>query len=339
MKRNVSLGDIANKLGVSRTLVSLVLNNKADENGISKNTQKKVLKLARELNYKPNLMARGLRMGKTNTVGLIVSDIANPFYSKMARHIEDYLSQSAYHLIICSTDESPEKEESIIKLMREKQLDGLIISSSQKKPDLFRQLLREEYPFVLIDRKHKNVKTNFVGTDNYTATKNAIRYLIEKGHQKIATMAISPMYISSISERVNAYLDALEEASAGYGKKHLIGIPYNTVRTSVKKEMKKLMEGKDKVTALFAVNNNVAVACLEAFSELNIKIPTDISFLSFDDIEAFRLTSPPVTAIDQPLSEICRNTVDILLSEIKKYKKTKKQLILVPELIVRGSIK
>ncbi len=338
MKSSVSLTDIANALGVSKTLVSMVLNNKADENGISKKTQKRVLKFAKEIHYKPNLMARGLRMGVTNTIGLVVSDIANPFYSKMARLIEDKLGKENYHLVICSTDEDTEKEKKIIRLMREKQFDGIIVSSSQKKADDFKQLLREEYPFVLIDRKIKGIKANFVGIDNHDSTLNALQHLIKAGYKNIAAFAVSPAYVSSIKERICGYKCALKEAGIINTEKLLIEIPFDQVRQVVKEELAKLIRSDVKIDAIFAINNNIAVACLETFHELKIKIPGDMAFLAFDDIDAFKLTTPQVTAIDQPLEEICSHAVNILIHEIKKPRKAKKEVILKPHLIIRESV-
>jgi LacI family transcriptional regulator len=339
MKSNVSLSDIANALGVSKTLVSMVLNNKADENGISKKTQKRVLKFAKEINYKPNLMARGLRMGVTNTIGLVVSDIANPFYSKMARFIEDKLGKVNYHLVICSTDEDTEKEKKIIRLMREKQFDGIIVSSSQKKSDDFKQLLREDYPFVLIDRKLKGIKANFVGIDNRESTQHAVEHLIKTGHKRIAAFAVSPAYVSSIKERICGYQLAIQEAGLATSEKLLIEIHFDQVKQEVKKEITKLTKsGGPGIDAIFAINNNIAVACLETFHDLNINIPKDLAFIAFDDIDAFKLTTPQVTAIDQPLDEICTHAVNILMQEINKPRKAKKEVILKPVLIERESV-
>jgi LacI family transcriptional regulator len=338
MKSSVSLSDIANALGVSKTLVSMVLNNKADENGISKITQKRVLKFAKEINYKPNLMARGLRMGVTNTIGLVVSDISNPFYSKMARFIEDDLGKVNYHLVICSTDEDTEKEKKIIHLMREKQFDGIIVSSSQKKSDDFKQLLREDYPFVLIDRKIKGIKANFVGIDNHDSTYYAVQHLLKAGYKNIAAFAVSPAYVSSIKDRISGYMDALKDAGHTSTKKLLIEIPFDQVKQAVKKEIIKLTHPASKIDAIFAINNNIAVACLETFNELKIKMPNDVAFIAFDDIDAFKLTTPQVTAIDQPLEEICSQAVNILMQEIKKPKKSKKEVLLKPHLIIRESV-
>jgi LacI family transcriptional regulator len=339
MKSSVSLSDIANALGVSKTLVSMVLNNKADENGISKKTQSRVLKFAKKINYKPNLMARGLRMGVTNTIGLVVSDIANPFYSKMARFIEDKLGKVNYHLVICSTDEDTEKEKKIIRLMREKQFDGIIVSSSQKKSDDFKQLLREDYPFVLVDRRLKGIKANFVGIDNKESTHNAVQHLIKTGHKRIAAFAVSPAYVSSIKERICGYQSAIQEAGLPTSNKLLIEIPFDNVKQAVKKEISKLTkQGGPGIDAIFAINNNIAVACLETFHDLNINIPKDLAFIAFDDIDAFKLTTPQVTAIDQPLDEICSHAVNILMQEIKKPRKAKKEVILKPVLIERESV-
>ncbi len=339
MKNHVSITDMAKELGVSKTLVSLVLNNKADKQGISKKTQNKVLKCAKKMNYKPNLMARGLRIGKTDTIGLVVSDIANPFYSKMARYIEDFLGKQNFHLAICSTDENTEKESNIIRLMREKQFDGLIISSSQKKPDDFKQLLREDYPFVLIDRNFKSIKANFVGIENYDATYHAIKHLVGQGYNNVTAFAVSPCYVSSIKERINGFRDAMKDSGIDFVPEMLVEIPFNEVKYTVKEELLKLTRPNNKIKALFAINNNIAVACLEAFQELNINIPDDIAFVAFDDIDAYKLTTPPITAIDQPLEGMCYHAVQILLNEINKPAKSKKSVIFSPSLILRGSVK
>ncbi|MEI6122926.1 MAG: LacI family DNA-binding transcriptional regulator [Bacteroidota bacterium] len=339
MSSTVTLGDLALTLGVSKTLISLVLNNKGTTYGISQATQKKVFKLAKKLNYQPNLVARGLREGKTNTVGLVVSDIANPFYSKMARHIEDFLSAKDYHLVICSTDEEPEREHKIIKLMREKQFDGIIVSTSQRKTGDFKQLMREKYPFVLIDRKIKSIKTNFIGINNFQATYQAVKYLIGEGYSQIAAMAVSPVYVSSIKERIKGYRHAMADSGFDLTQQRLVEIPFDKVKTAVKTEIQKLIQSPHPVNALFAINNNIAVACLEAFRELQIALPKDIAFIAFDDIDAFRLTTPTVTAIDQPLEEICQHAVDILLNEIARPRRAKKEIILSPSLIIRQSVK
>ena len=130
--KKISLADVAKSLGVSKTLVSLVLNDRGDEKGINKDTQQRVRDKVKELNYKPNQFARGLRVGKSNTIGLVVADISNSFYAKMCRSIEDHCTENGYNLIICSSDENPEKESELIQMLIDRQVDGLIISTTQK---------------------------------------------------------------------------------------------------------------------------------------------------------------------------------------------------------------
>jgi len=165
-KKKISITDIANSLNVSKTLVSMVINNHGNTQGISKATQKRVWEKIKEMNYKPNLIARSLRLGKSNTLGLIVSDISNSFYSKIARNIERYAESKGFNLIISSTDEEISREVRLINMLKDRQVDGLIISSSQIDSSEFDLLNKDNYPFVLIDRYIPSLKSNYVGVDN-----------------------------------------------------------------------------------------------------------------------------------------------------------------------------
>ncbi|HBX50426.1 MAG: hypothetical protein A2275_01995 [Bacteroidetes bacterium RIFOXYA12_FULL_35_11] len=337
-KKKVSIDDIAKSLGVSKTLVSLVINSKAEKHGISKITQKKVWDKVEELNYKPNMMARSLRLGKSNTIGLIVSDISNPFYSKMARQIEDLAQKKGYNLIICSTDENIEKELTLIKMLKGRQVDGLIISSSQKKSEELNALLKDNYPSVFIDRCIPRLKANYVTVDNTRGAYEAVEHLIQQGYDKIAAFAISPIHVSTINDRIQGYLRAVKDHEKTYNNSLLVEIPFNNIKASVKKEMKKIHDAKESVRAIFALNNHIAIACLEAAQEMKIRIPDDIALVSFDDIDAFRLTSPSVTAVMQPLDEICDHAVKILFHEItNKTELEKKHIVLQTRLVIRRS--
>ncbi|MGD0709950.1 MAG: LacI family DNA-binding transcriptional regulator [Bacteroidales bacterium] len=315
--KKISLSDIAKSLGVSKTLVSMVLNNHADEKGISKVTQKRVWEKIKEYNYKPNMMARGLRLGRSNTIGLIVSDISNPFYSKIARYIENFVEPKGYNIMICSTDEDVEKEIRLIKMLRDRQTDGLIISTSQKSSKEIRILLDEKYPFVLIDRVMPDVKTNSVIVDNFKGSHHAVTHMLQQGYKKIAAFAVSPSYVSTINDRIEGYLRAIKDFGLTYGKAYLKEIPFTNVKETVRKELSALLNSKDKVNALFAVNNNIAVACLECLNDMKVRIPEDIAFVCFDDLDVFKFGRPSITAISQPIEEICKNAADILLENIK----------------------
>lgn len=338
MKRT-SIADIAKNLGVSKTLVSMVLNDQGDKNGISKDTQKRVLEMARKLNYQPNLFARGLRLGKSNTLGLIVADISNAFYSKISRSIEDNASKYGYNLMICSSDEKEDKELQLIQMLKERQVDGLIISSTLSSHEAILQLKKENYPFVLIDRYFPQINANYVIVDNYNGAFDAVEHLISLGYDKIAQITISPAHITSLKERTRGYREALKKHNIRYNKKLNREIPFGNIKDRVYKEIKDLIMPPYNVRALFVANNNLAIACLESINEMNLRIPQDIAFVSFDDISVFKFCYPPVTSIAQPVERICEEAVKMLVDEIESTDKViKKQHVVLPtDLIVRRS--
>jgi len=331
------LSDIAKSRNVSKTLVSFVLNDQGDKNGISSKTQKIVLERAREMNYKPNHMARGLRLGKTQTLGLIVADISNTFYAKMAKKIEEVANQHHYNLIFCSSDENPEKEIELINMLKERQVDGIIISTTQKNGAVFSWLKKENYPFVLIDRKLPKLITNFAGVDNFTGAYEATEQLIKNGHQKIGLLKISPTYLSTIADRERGYRSALKNNGIRANNKLIRTINCSDIRQQVRAVLSELLEPPYKIDALFSVNNNITVACMEYLNEMNINIPLDVAMVSFDDIDLFRLSCPTITAVAQPIEEIGESAVNILLDEINGLTTDKKQVLLPVKLIKRRS--
>ncbi|MDP2724016.1 MAG: LacI family DNA-binding transcriptional regulator [Bacteroidales bacterium] len=335
--KKTSLNDIAKSLNVSKTLVSFVLNNHGDKNGISSKTQKIVLEKAKEMNYKPNHMARGLRLGKTQTLGLIVADISNTFYAKMAKKIEEVANQHHYNLIFCSSDENPEKEIELINMLKERQVDGIIISTTQKKGAVFSWLKKENYPFVLIDRKLPKLITNFAGVDNFTGAYEATEQLIKNGGRKIGLLNISPSYLSTIADRERGYRSALKDHGMRCNNKLIRTIDYAHIRPQVRAVLSELLEPPYKIDALFSINNNITVACMEYLNEMNINIPLDVAMVSFDDIDLFRLSCPTITAVAQPIEEIGESAVNILLDEINGLTTDKKQVLLPVKLIKRRS--
>ncbi len=337
--KKVSLADVAKSLGVSKTLVSLVLNGKGDEKGINKDTQKRVREKVKELNYKPNQFARGLRVGKSNTIGLVVADISNAFYGKMCRSIEDHCTENGYNLIICSSDENPERESELIGMLIDRQVDGLIISTTQKNNSDIKMLRKNNFPFVLIDRNVDAIETNYVVVDNIDGAKQVVNHLIKLGNQRIGHLTISPAHISTIKERVEGYKQALRDNNISVNNKLIKEVSFDNLKTDVKKQVKALLAPPNKATAIFAANNNIAVACLECLNEMGLRIPQDIALVSFDDIDAFNLCYPPVTAINQPIGEMGKKAVNIILDEVKNEDKELKpqQHSLKTDLIIRKS--
>lgn len=336
MKKS-SLNDIAKSLNVSKTLVSFVLNNQGREKGISYDTIKRVKEKVIELNYKPNYIARGLRLGKSHTIGLIVADISNKFYAKIAKKIEEVAGRHNYNLIFCSSDENPEKEIELIHMLKERQVDGIIISTSQKKAPIFSRLKKENYPFVLIDRKLPKLSTNFAGVDNFSGAFQATEQLIKNGYQKISLLKISPEHLSTIKDRELGYRSALKSNGIRVNNKLIRTINCSDIHQMVRSVLRELIQPPFKIDAIFSVNNNITVACMEYLNEMNIRIPQDLAIVSFDDIDLFRLSCPTITAVAQPVEEIGEEAVNILMDEINGIPQNNKQVVLPIKLIKRRS--
>ncbi|MEZ4773484.1 MAG: LacI family DNA-binding transcriptional regulator [Bacteroidia bacterium] len=340
MKRT-SLADIADALGVSRTLVSMVLNHRGDKNGISSETQKKVWEKARELNYQPNRIARGLRLGKSNTLGLIVADISNSFYARIARSIEDEAVKHGYQLLVSSSDEKESREKDLIERFLERQVDGLIIASTLSDTDTLTGLCQQQVPFVLIDRYFPDIQTNYVIVDNALAAEKMVSYLIENGFSRIGLLTIAPGHISSINDRVSGYKQALTKHGIVFDPDLVREISFDRLNQEVAGAIHSLLSLTKKADAIFALNNHIAVACLESLSELGISIPEEVALVSFDDENLFRFCQPPITAISQPVKEMGKKAFEILNQEINQKESTENnhQIVLPTRLEVRNSIK
>jgi LacI family transcriptional regulator len=336
MKR-ASLKDIAESLNVSKTLVSLVLNGKAAQWGISEETQKKVFKKAEELNYQPNQMARGLRTGKSNIIGLVVADISNPFYAKISRTIEREVNKLDYQLLVCSSDEVESKEYKLIELLKDRQrVEGIIVATTQQKNDQFLQLKKEGFPTVFIDRKPDGMQSNFVGVDNYKGAFEMVEHMIKLGMKKIGLINVSPTYISSLQERVEGYNDALKKYNIKLSNS-VKAVSYQDIEKTTEEAVRALVSPPAAMEALFVVNNNVAVHCLQAIHKMNLRIPQDIALACFDDMDAFKFSHPPLTAVAQPLEKIGEEAVKLLMKQVDGKNTTPQTRILPTKLVIRKS--
>jgi LacI family transcriptional regulator len=332
-KHKITIAEIAQELGVSTTLVSMVINGKADQHNINKKTQKRVWDKVNELNYKPNTVARSLRTGKTQSIGLIVADISNPFYAKLARIIEDQLREKGFHLIISSSDENPKHEENLILAMLEHQVDGMIIATTQSDKDQFTQLKRQNYPFVLIDRRIPDLQASYVGVNNYQAAYSLTQTFIQNGYSDVVYLSLTPDHLSTIREREKGYLDAI-----GNKEPLIKKVNFNNLCSDVENIIKAILQKGFKKPALFSSNNHVAKCCMNTIRDLNLKIPEDIGLASFDDIELFEFSSPPVTAIAQPIDKMGNLAACILIGQITGKQTAPQDHIFETKIVNRNSI-
>jgi len=324
----VSLKDIAESLGVSKALVSLVLNNKGNERGINKQTQQKVRDKAKELNYSPNQYARGLRTGKTDTLGLIVPDLSNVFYGKLCKAIEMRASELGYDLIISNSYEDPERELKLINNLLSKNIDGLILASSLENCKELQFIKERGFPLVLIDRIFPEFKVDSVSVSNVDGAKQAVNYLQKEGYSKIACLTISPVYVSSIADRIKGYVEVVDAPENTF----LIQIPHDDIDNGIENAL--IQIERENYDALFCVNNNLTKSLLKKINQKNIK--TNYKIISFDDLEVFDFAMPKVSAINQPITKIGEKSVELLSNHIsKKENHISQKIIFKTELIVR----
>ncbi|MGI6573801.1 MAG: LacI family DNA-binding transcriptional regulator [Fermentimonas sp.] len=337
--KKVSLSDIADRLGISKTVVSLVLNGKGKESRISDELCERVMEVAKELNYHPNQIARGLRTGKTNTIGLIIADLANPFFGKLGREIENEAAAAGYRVMFCSTDENVEKFKYQLKMLGQELVDGLIISPPAGSEEQINVLEKSGKPYVLIDRYFPKINSNSVVIDNFQAAHNATTHLIKKGYRKIACITLNNDLIN-MKERLNGYKKALGDAAIDADENLIKILPFSHERNNIEAAIRELTtEGRRNADALFFTTSKAGILGLESIHSLGLSIPGDVAVVSFDDLDAYRISNPPVTAVAQPLKGIGEEAVRLLLEQInsKKRKNPRKRVVLKAKLIERKS--
>ena len=334
MEKRVSLKDIAGKSGVSIATVSYVLNGQEDEKRITKEVVEKVRKAAEELNYQPNQIARSLRKRSSSTIGMIVADIANPFFSQMARIVENEAAANGYTVIFGSSDEDAAKLEVLINSLLNRQVDGLIIVPAEGSEAQISTLVRRRIPLVLVDRYFPDINTCHVSLDNYQATHEATRHLVGNSVTDITMIAYSNRLIH-MRERIRGYREAMK--ACGLTEKisvHEIGY-WDDHIGELEKILRKIQSGGLGPKGIIFATNALSVSGLFAIRNTCMKIPGDVSFIGFDGGDSFDLFDPPLTFVEQPLEALGKETVTVLMDLIKGSSKVTR-VQLSPRLIIRG---
>jgi LacI family transcriptional regulator len=333
MAKKVSLKDIAEKVGVSTALVSYVMNGLEKEKRVGKEIVEKINQAAKELHYQPNQIARSLRRGTTNTIGLIVADISNPFFGQLARVIEDEAAKYGYTVVFGSSDESCMKSASLMETLVNRQVDGFIITPTEGCADHINSLIQKEIPLVLMDRFFPELPVNHVVLNNYMATYSAVNHFISKGYRNISMIAYNSSLIH-MQERIRGFKDAMKEN--GLEKDATVKeIRYTHIKYDMEQIIESIVKEK-KIHALLFATNALSINGLYAIKKYDIKIPEELGVIGFDGHEAFDFFQPPLTYIEQPLEEMGKESVKILLEQIKGSKKTV-HVVLKHKLIERAS--
>ncbi len=334
MKKKVSLKDIANRVGVSTALVSYVLNNKK-EGRISEESARKIREAAREMNYRTNQIARSLKTNKTFTIGLVIADISNPFFSRLARIIEDEAELKNYTVIIGSSDEKPEKFCKLVDTFLDKQVDGLIIAATDGTESCLNELIENNIPFVLVDRYFPSIHANYVALDNFKAAFTATQHLISIGCNNIGMVTYnSPLF--NLTERKKGFLAALKENGNRNNRSRLKEVSIKARQDEVEKAVANLLSSTQPVDGLLFGSNTIAVQAVKYINTLPLRVPKDLALICFDETDSLDLFYAPLTYIRQPLEDMARQATAILLDRMDKNNKIT-QVNIEGELIIRKS--
>lgn len=332
----VNLKQVAVMAGVSTATVSHVLNNTAR---VSPRLREQVLKVVRELNYQPNALARSLVTRRSNVVGMVITDIMNPFYGALTRGAEDVLARVGYTLLVGNSDGNPEKEEAYYRTFLAKRLDGLLLIScpTEYPPAYLPRHNAEETPVVLMNRNYPGVRADLVMADSEEGSCTAVAYLLEMGHRRVGVITGPAQHVSS-QQRLLGYKRALH--------KHRLPVEDELIREgqfdvkSGYEQAKWLLNLPNRPTALYSFNAAMSMAALRAIFDFGLRCPEDVALVSFDDIEWFDLIRPRVSAVAQPSYEIGSTAASMLLKRISGELTTPPQkIVLKTQLIVRESSK
>lgn len=331
--RKATMQDIANKAGVSKTTVSMVLNKK--DNNISNSTKDKIFKIAQELNYIPNSIARSLSTKKSGTIGIMVPDITNPFFSEISRAIEDAANSFEYNVIFCNSDNEIEKEEKYIELLVSKLVDGVIFIAGGKSTKSIDILNNNGVPFVLVDRYVEGYENCYgVYSMNTQGIIDGIDYLYEKNKRKIVFVSgSSELGISNL--RLDGYKQAMK--SHGIYDESLIFEGDFTIEGG-KNATKNILENIKDLDAIFYSNDVMALGGMKVLIREGYKIPEDISIIGFDNIQLSEVVEPELTTIGQPIYAMGKEACKLLIDVINENDIDKKIIKYKPKLIKRGTV-
>ena len=334
MRHRTNIIDIAKKTGFSTTTVSRVLNGKADLYRISKATQQIIETSAVEMNYVPNEFARNLRTGESHTIALIVPSLKNPYFATIASVVNLEARRYDYITLIGDSNDDFTIEKEEVKQLSSRNIDGMIIVPCGTDHTHLINLKKMGIPVICVDRYFKEQDLCYVSSDNFDGAYTATRFLINQGHTNIACIQGLKHSRPNI-ERVKGFEKAIN--SNKVSTYSVTGDDFSEQNGYL--ETKLLLQNVVRPTAIFAFSNTIAMGVLRALKEENVLIPEEISLLTFDDNPYLDYIEPPLTRISQPIEEICRIAVKILMSRIRENDGIVKRILLKTDLIVKDSVK
>lgn len=330
---SATLKDVAKLAGVAPSTVSGVLNGTTR---VREKTRLRVMQAVKELNYRPNHVARSLRLQGTKTLGLVIPSITNPFYPAIARGVEDVANTYGYSVLLGNTDRTPKKEQKYIETLLDKQVDGLILADSQVSDALILEMAeRPRIAIVMMNRGIESSNVDEIWVDFRGAAIQMTEHLIEAGHRRIAFIA-GPRNVWRSEERLRGYQEALTRHQIDLDKSLIIRGEFD--HQSGYEAGEELLKQKDRFSAIFASNDLMAIGCMTALQDNGVSIPGDISVVGFDDIELAFFVRPKLSTVYQPNYEMGAAAVRMMMERIQGERNVKTRQELATRVVTRESM-
>ncbi len=335
----ITIGKLAELANVSQATISRALNNKPEVNG---KTKKRITDLAEKVGYEPNIMARGLKTKQTHSLGLIITNITNPYFAELTEAVEEEAAKKGFHTLLCISGNKIQKEAEYVRLLREERVDGMLIvhpgdESRLVHLDYILELKRRNFPFVIFGDMGE-LEVNYVTHNDELGAYKLISHLADLGHTKIGFIHEEPMS-GSTQARIRGYIKALAEHDIFIVNDLLVKIKKNDPGIgAVREATRKVLGRKDRPSALVGFNDFTAFGILQAVREYGLEVPDDIAVVGFDNIELISSLDIPLTTVAFPVDIMAETAVNLVLEKIRAHNKGKiSQIILEPKLIIRKS--
>ena len=331
--KTITMATVAQHAQVSKSTVSHFLNGRYSH--MSAETKKRVEKSIKELDYRPNILARSLKQKTTTTIGVIVANSLHTFSAQVIRSIEDICNKADFHLIVCNADNDSIKEQNYIDMLRAKQVDGMIISPTGHNEAIYNDMVESSYPVVLVDRTLPNVEIPSVMINNEMASGLAVQHFIDKGYRKISIITNEIDAIAPRIERIVGYKKTLEINGLKIAEDYIKALEIKHVQHGVKE----LMELKEPPEAILAGNDLTLIEILKYLKSQNMKIPKDMAVIGIDDVSFASFFEPALTIVEQPAFDIGKKAAELLMGKIQKDDQVDQPKIYLfePELVIRNS--
>lgn len=337
MKR-LTLKDVAKLAGVAPSTVSFVLNGKGKQMRIREEVASRIMEVVEKSGYEPHRVAVNLRTGQSMTLGLVVESISGSFFASLAKTIETEAERKGYNVVYCSTENNASKGGDLIRMLGRQQVDGYLITPAPGMEKDIQRLIQLHKPVVLMDSYFPEIKVPYVLIDNYNGVMQGMEHFIEKGYTRIAFVTVDVSLIQ-LDERLRGYTDALKKHRIPAKNKQVLHLQYNNDRERSLEQLSSFITANPGLEAIFFATNYLGILGLEGLARLGLRMPDDIAVICFDDHDIFRLYPPGISVIQQPIDDIAKTAISLLMHQLGKTKgPLKNAAVELPgKFILRGS--